>query len=144
MKRMFRWTVSDPLVDHAIDRGRIPSESVLPAFGDFPWGAMLAKMEGAREEEIHFPPSVGFTNLEDSHSLEIVIADDEKEPLFHLFYDETADESSRLQLLDQTPENTTEILIKFVDGDYSRVRAYFEAADESFSREQKPWWKFWE
>ena len=140
---MFKWTTYDPLVDHVIDKGTIPPESVLPAFGDFPWGAMLAKMEGVKEEDIYFPPSVGFTSLADSHSLEIVIVVDEKEALFDLFYDETADESYRFELLDQTPEVTTEILAQFVASDYPRVRAHFDAADSTAFREPKPWWNFW-
>ena len=140
---MFKWTVYDPLVDHVIDKGTIPPESVLPAFGSFPWGAMLAKMEGVKEEDIYFPPSVGFTSLADSHSLEIVIVVDEKEALFDLFYDETADESYRFELLDQTPEVTTEILAEFAGGKYDRVRARFEADDDSASHESKPWWKYW-
>ena len=123
---MFRWTICDPLVEHAIDKGKIARDAVLPAFRDFPWGAMLAKMDGRKEEEIHFPPSVGFTNLDDAHSLEIVLIGDEGETVFYLFYDESADEVSRLQLLDQTPEVTVEILADFVDANYDRVRARFE------------------
>jgi hypothetical protein len=104
---------------------------------------MLAKMDGMKEEEIFFPPSVGFTNLDDSHSLEIAIVEEAKETLFYLFYDESEDDPSRLELLDQTPEVTTEVLAEFASGKYDRVRARFEAADESASRDSKPWWRFW-
>src|SRR5262245_40569186 len=141
MRRMFKWTVCDPVVDHAIDKGVLSAEEVLSAFGDYPWGEMVAKMEGLKEEDICFPPSVGFTNVDDSHSLEIVLFADEKDVVFQLFYEESADESSRLELWDQTPEVTTRILADFVAGDYDRVRARF-ADDESASADVKPWWRF--
>ena len=140
---MFKWTVCDPLVDHAIDKGTIAQEEILSAFRDFPWTAMLAKMDGVNEDEIYFPPSIGFTNLDDAHALEIIMVEDEDEIVFYLFYEESEDDPSRLQLLDQTPEVTTEVLAEFVDGHYDRVRARFEAEDESTTRDPKPWWKFW-
>ena len=140
---MFKWTAYDPLVEQEIDKGRIPPESVLRAFGEYPWGAMLAKMEAAKEEEIHFPPAVSFTNLDDAHSLEIVIVPDETDVLFNLYYDETAGDSYRFDLMDQTLEVTTDILAEFVDGDYARVRAQFVDSDQPSSQEPKPWWKFW-
>jgi hypothetical protein len=125
---MFRWTINDPLIEQVIDKGKIAGDAVLRAFSEFPWGAMLAKMDGRKEEEIHFPPSVGFTNLDDGHSIEIVLIEDERETLFYLFYDESDDEEFRWQLLDQTPEAAVEVLADFVAGRYDRVRARFESA----------------
>ena len=137
---MFKWTACDPLVDHVIDKGRIAREDVLPAFRDFPWGEMLAKMDGLKEEEIFSPPSICFTNLDDGHSIEIAILDEEKETVFYLSYEESEDDPSRMELLDQTPEVATDVLAEFADGKYDRVRARFEAIDDSDS---KPWWKLW-
>ena len=140
---MFKWTVCDPFVDHAIDKGKIAEEDVLTVFRDFPWGEMLAKMDGLRDDENCSPPSLCFTNLDDDHTLEIVLFEEEKETLFYLFYEESEDDPSRLELLDQTPEVTVEILAEFASGKYDRLRARFEADDDSASRKSKPWWKFW-
>jgi hypothetical protein len=140
---MFKWTTWDPLEEEASDKGKITREAVLPAFRDFPWGDMLAKMRDAKEEDVHCLPSVGFTNLDDGHSLEIALAEDAAEPVFYLFYDESADALSRYQLLDQSPEAATEILAAFATGDYDRVRERFERADRPESSGLRPWWRFW-
>ena len=102
---MFKCSICDPLLKVVIEKGKIAREAVLPTFRDFPWASMLAKMRTAKEGEIYFSPSLAFTNLEDGRSLEISIVEDKKETVFYLFYGESADESSRMELLDQSAES---------------------------------------
>jgi hypothetical protein len=75
---MFKWTICDPLVEKVIEKGVILREAILPTFRAFPWASMLDKMRVAKESEIHFSPSVRFTNIEDNHSLEISIVEDDR------------------------------------------------------------------
>lgn len=140
---MFKWTVCDPLVEKVIEKGVISREAILAAFRDFPWSSMLAKMRAAKQKEIHFSPSVGFTNVEDGHSLEISIVDDGKQTVFYLFYKESAADTATSDLLDQSTEATTEILGEFSSGHYDLVREQFRAKGRLVSPGQKPWWKFW-
>jgi len=140
---MFKMTICDPPVKDVVAKGEIAREAVLPAFRDFPWASMLAKMKTAKEEDIHFSPSVGFTNCDDHHSIEISIVEDEKETVFYLFYGQSDDESPRLELLDQSAETTAEMLAAFADGHYDRVRERFKGAHAAGVHGSKPWWKFW-
>ena len=140
---MFKWTVCDPLKEKVIEKGVISQEAVLAAFRDFPWASMLAKMSAANEKEIYFSPSVGFTNLEDGHSMDISIVDDGKQTVFYLFYNESAAHSATSDLLDQSAESTTEILAEFSNGQYDLVREHFGGKGRLEPPGQKPWWKFW-
>ena len=140
---MFKWTVCDPLVEKVIEKGVISREAILPAFRDFPWTSMLAKMGAAKERDIHFSPSVGFTNVEDGHALEISIVDDGKETVFYLFYKESATDTAASDLLDQSAEATIEILGEFSAGHYDLIREQFGAKGRLVPSGQKPWWKLW-
>lgn len=140
---MFKWTVCDPLVEKVIEKGAISREAILPAFRDFPWTSMLAKMRAAKEKDIHFSPSVGFTNVEDGHALEISIVDDGKETVFYLFYKESAADTAASDLLDQSAEATIEILGEFLAGQYDLIREQFRAKGRLAPSGQKPWWKLW-
>ncbi len=140
---MFKFTICDPLVKDVIDRGAIPQEAVLPAFSDFPWSDMLAKMRSAKEKDICFSPSVGFENTADGHGIVISIVEGKKETVFYLFYKESAAKSETSELLDQTAASTIDILTEFVAGRYGQVRERFAAPGRSNGEEQKPWWRFW-
>ncbi|MFN0068178.1 MAG: hypothetical protein ACKVYV_11135 [Limisphaerales bacterium] len=133
---MTKYTVCDPLIPYVVDKGLIAREAILPTFRDFPWESMLAKMRTAKEEDIHFSPSVSFTNLEDLHSMTISIVEDPKETVFYLFYAESEGESSTHVLLDQSAPATSDILAAFADGRYYYVR-------ERCVSHSKPWWKLW-
>ncbi|MBI3885064.1 MAG: hypothetical protein HY302_04965 [Opitutae bacterium] len=140
---MFKFSICDPLIKEAINKGAIPKEGVLPAFRDFSWGEMLAKMRTAKESDIHFSPSIRFENTIDGHVFEISIVEDKKETVFYLFYGESVDDSASSELLDQTASSTTDILAEFVAGDYERVQERFNVKTRSVGNEQRPWWKFW-
>jgi hypothetical protein len=140
---MFEWTVCDPLKEKVIEKGVIPQEAVLPGFREFPWGSMLAKMKAAKENEIHFSPSIGFTNVEDGHSMDISIVDDGKQTVFYLFYKDSAADSATSDLLDQSAETTIEILGEFSNGQYDLVREHFGGKGRLEPPGQKPSWKFW-
>jgi len=130
---MFKCEICDPLIEGGVDRGVIPAERVLPAFREFPWVEMLAKMKTAEEEAIHSSPTIAFTHVSDGHGLAISIVEDKEETVFYLFYNES-DDSRALDLLDQTAEATTVVLEDFVAGHYDRVLEKFRP---------KRSWKFW-
>lgn len=143
---MFKFSICDPLIKDVIKKGAIPEEGVLPAFRDFPWGDMLAKMRTAKEEDIHFSPSIRFENTRDGRVFEISIVEDKKETVFYLFYRESADDSAPSELLDQTASSTADILGEFAAGHYDQVDEQFRAEPkkpQSVAEEQKPWWRFW-
>jgi len=143
---MFKVTICDPLIKEVIHQGAISKEGVLPAFRDFPWGDMLAKMRTAKEADIHFSPSIRFENTRDGHVFEISIVEDKKETVFYLFYGESAEDAVPSELLDQNASATADILAEFAAGHYDRVEERFQAGPakpESMGGAQRPWWKFW-
>lgn len=140
---MFKFTICDPLVRDVIDKGTLPKDSVLPAFRDFPWFDMLAKMRTAKEEDICFSPSVEFTNLDDGHAFTASIVEDKNETVFYLFYKESATTDYTAELLDQSAEAAMDALGDFVEGRYDQLSQRFASGAQAAAGGTKPWWKFW-
>jgi hypothetical protein len=120
---MFKWTICDPSVEHPIDKGLIPKESVLQAFSDFPWADMLAKMQTGDSKGFQFSPSVEFTNVDDGCSLTASMIEDKKETVFSLFFEDATNDSDDAEFFGQSPDITLDILEEFVAGQYDRLRA---------------------
>lgn len=139
---IFKFTIFDPLIREVIYKGSIPKDGVVPAFRDFPWADMLAKLRTAREEDICFSPSVEFTNVDDGHGFTVSIVEDKKETVFYLFYKESANDSPA-ELVDQSAEATIDALGDFVVGRYDQLRQRFAAKVQPNSGCANPWWKFW-
>jgi hypothetical protein len=139
---MFRFTICDPLIRDVIDKGTLPKDGVLPAFRDFRWSDMLAKMRTAKESDICFSPSVEFTNLHDGHSFVASIVEAKSETVFYLFYKESPT-ASPAEVLDQSAESTVAALGEFVDGHYERLRGRFAMQTHVASKGGKQWWRFW-
>jgi len=140
---MFKYTICDPLISNAIDKGTISKEGALQAFNGFPWEEMLAKMRTARPEDISFSPSIEFSNLDDGSSFTVSVVEDEKETVFYLFYKSAPDDSLEVELLDQTAEATIDALGEFVEGQHEQLRRRFGPVPQPAANSGKPWWKFW-
>ena len=66
--------------------GDIDKAKILDILDRFPWTDLLDKMNGAKESDIHFSPSLEFENKASRHGLSISIIDDEKGNEFYIFY----------------------------------------------------------
>lgn len=120
---MFKLTICDPLVEHPIDKGVIPKESVLQTFSDFPWADMLAKIRTADSKGIHFSLSLEFTNIDDGCSLTASMIEDKKATGFSLCFEDATDDSNDAEFLGQSLDITVDILEEFTAGQYDRLRA---------------------
>ena len=57
--------------------GEIEKEKILDILDRFPWTELLNKMNGVRESEIHFSPSLEFENKVNRHGICISIVEDD-------------------------------------------------------------------
>jgi len=83
---MFRYSICDPLKKEPIEMGDIDKGKILDILDRFPWTDLLDKMNGARESDIHFSPSLEFENKTNRHGLSISIVEGEKGNEFYIFY----------------------------------------------------------
>lgn len=80
---MFRYSICDPLKKEPIEMGAIERGKILDILERFPWTELLAKMDGANENDIHFSPSLEFENKQTRHGLTISIVNTSE---YHIFY----------------------------------------------------------
>ena len=63
--------------------GSIEKDKIIDVLDKFPWTELLSKMDGAKENEVHFAPSIEFENKNTRHGLCISIIDLDD---FYIFY----------------------------------------------------------
>jgi hypothetical protein len=79
---MFEYTICDPLNPTVIDKGSITKEAFLEVLSQFPWQEMQKTMDAADDFEIYYSPSLGLTDVQSKHALEVSIVGEE----FYIFY----------------------------------------------------------
>ena len=63
--------------------GSIEKDKIFDVLDKFPWTELLLKMDDAKENEIHFTPSIEFENKHTRHGVTISIVDLD---VFYIFY----------------------------------------------------------
>jgi hypothetical protein len=106
---MFRYSICDPLKNEPIEMGEVEKAKILDIVDRFPWTELLDKMNGVKESDIHFSPSVEFENKANRHGLSISIVE-EKGNEFYIFF--------------KRPKMTTKLfgLIKIMDDNFTSDR----------------------
>jgi hypothetical protein len=79
----FKASFCDPLNPEIIDLGDIPKDKIMETFEKIPWKKLIQKMKKAKEDEIHYSPSLEIENKENKNVI-IVSAMDEKE--WYIFF----------------------------------------------------------
>ncbi len=103
----FRASFCDPFQKDIIELGSISKESILDKFENTPWADLLRKMSYARENEIHYSPSLEIENIDNQHGLAISAVGDPDNPEFYIFYKRPKKVKSFFGLREKTNEHYT-------------------------------------
>jgi hypothetical protein len=82
----YRWSICEPDQPTVIEKGLILKEDLMAAFENFPWMGYLRQMEGMKESDIHYSPSLEFENLDTKQDVVFSIAGNEVNNEFYVFY----------------------------------------------------------
>lgn len=103
----FRASFCDPFQKDIIELGTISNDSVLDKFEKTPWADILRQMSHAREDEIHYSPSLEIENKDNKHGLAISAVGDPDNFEFYIFYKRPKNVKSFFGLRKKTDENYT-------------------------------------
>ncbi|WP_181304013.1 hypothetical protein [Rufibacter sp. XAAS-G3-1] len=84
--QVFHYTFSSPLQAENIDLGTIEGERMVSYFLDYPWADWLLKMEGVKEGDIYFSPTLNFENKETKQKILVSAVGDRAGFVFYVFY----------------------------------------------------------
>lgn len=135
----FRHSICDPLNPKIIEKGSIDRIDIIPLFSSFPWSQYLKKMNGAKETEIYFSPSLEFENKLNSNGLAISAVDEGNPNEFelYLFYkrpkmvtkywglSKKLDRNYVSSLTEQTEQNAIDCLKALINDDFEYLENYF-------------------
>lgn len=82
----FRASFCDPFQKEIIELGSISKESILDKFENISWTNILLQMSHAREEDIHYSPSLEIENMDNKHGLSISAVGEPDNFEFYIFY----------------------------------------------------------
>lgn len=126
---MFQWTICDPLIADIIQKGDIEKTDIIKTFQAHTWQEMLKKQHDAKEEDLHFSPSIEFKNTNDGSSLSIVvIGKQQADHVFYAFYippGKTAENIQQAQNL--STDGVVDLLSAFVDVNHSDLSGRFKS-----------------
>jgi hypothetical protein len=67
----FRASFCDPFKPDIIEIGSIPKNEIMETFEKIPWTEYLAKMKTAKQNEIHYSPSLEIENKDNRNGLSV-------------------------------------------------------------------------
>ena len=79
----FRASFCDPFKADIIEIGDIEKGKIMELFNNIPWSDYLAKMETAKENEIHYSPSLEIENKDNRNGLSVSAIDGQE---WYIFY----------------------------------------------------------
>jgi hypothetical protein len=79
----FRASFCDPFKPNIIEIGDIEKEDIMELFEKIPWSEYLTKMKTAKENEIHYSPSLEIENKDNRNGLSISAIDSHE---WYIFY----------------------------------------------------------
>jgi len=103
----FRASFCNPFQKDIIELGSISKDSILDKFESTPWVDILRQMRHAREDEIHYSPSLEIENKDNKHGLSISAVGDPENFEFYIFYKRPKNVKSFFGLREKTNENFT-------------------------------------
>ena len=103
----FRASFCDPFQKEIIELGSISKDSILDKFEKTPWADLLQQMSNAKEDEIHYSPSLEIENKENKHGLVISAVGDPDNFEFYIFYKRPKNVKSFFGLMEKVNENYT-------------------------------------
>ena len=83
---IFRASFCDPFHKAVIELGDIAKDSTIDKFEKTPWAEILRKMSNAREDEIHYSPSLEIENKDNKHGLAFSAVDEPDKFEFYILY----------------------------------------------------------
>ena len=134
---MYKWSICDPLIEDVIEKGDIHKDDIIDTFTNFPWQEMLNKLEGAREEEVCYSPSLEFRDEISGRGITFSAVKEGAGYCFYVFFKrpevvsklfglrKVEDPDYVSDILDQSTESSLELLSKFVSGNYEELRLKF-------------------
>jgi hypothetical protein len=129
----FRYSICEPTNPEIIEKGKIDSSEIMQIVENFPWKKLLEETEN-----IYYSPSLEFENLSNKNGLSISAVGSPDEYIFYVFFkrpkmqkkwfglSEKLNNNYTSELLDQSKENTIEILKALVDNNLSFLERKFE------------------
>lgn len=103
----FRASFCDPFQKDIIELGSISKDSIIDKFEKTPWADILRRMSSAREDEIHYSPSLEVENRANKHGLTISAVGDPENFEFYIFYKRPKNVKSFFGLKEKINENYT-------------------------------------
>lgn len=103
----FRASFCDPFQKNIIELGSISKDCIIDKFEKTPWVDILQQMSHAREDEIHYSPSLEIENKDNKHGLSISAVGEPDNFEFYIFYKRPKNVKSFLGLREKTNENFT-------------------------------------
>ena len=82
----YRGSFCEPFSPDIIELGDIREEDIIDKFESINWVNYLKQMEGMKEEEIHYSPSLEIENKDTRHGLSISAVGDPNTYEFYIFY----------------------------------------------------------
>lgn len=123
----FRASFCDPFKPDIIEMGEIEKNKIMELFNKIPWAEYLAKMETAKDSEIHFSPSLEIENKDNKNGLSISAIDGTE---WYIFYKrpklvkkffgltEKMNENYTTDVQGQTEKDVTECLEALIKNDF--------------------------
>jgi hypothetical protein len=71
----FRASFCDPFKADIIEIGDIAKDKIMVLFDEIPWSDYLAKMQTAKQNEIHYSPSLEVENRDNRHGVTVSAVD---------------------------------------------------------------------
>ena len=101
----FRASFCEPLSPDIIELGDIRKEDIIEKFESIDWTGYLRQMEGMKEEEIHYSPSLEIENKDTKHGLSISVVGDPNTYEFYIFYKRPKRIKTLFGLIDRVNES---------------------------------------
>jgi hypothetical protein len=103
----FRASFCDPFQKDIIELGSISRDSIVDKFEKTRWADILRQMSRAKEDDIHYSPSLEIENKDNKHGLAISAVGDPNNFEFYIFYKRPKNIKSFFGLREKTNENYT-------------------------------------
>lgn len=103
----FRASFCDPFQKDIIELGSMSKDGIIDKFEQTPWSDILRQMSLAREDEIHYSPSLEIENRDNKHGLAISAVGEPDSFEFYIFYKRPKKLKSFFGLREKANDNYT-------------------------------------
>ena len=113
----------------------LDTKDALEFFSSYPWAEQLEILKSIPDGELHYAPSVCFTNTENKHSLELTAEDETGTLVFSLWYGRPATKKVLFGILGE--KEVIEVIDKWCfdrESSYNHLKAFLEEDYEEVER----------